>query len=133
LANTNLTGANLRRSDFRNANLSNSTLENAVCCFANFSGADLTEANLVNANLVGANLLGTIMSNAKYNEATVFPNGFDPVSAGMVAIDVDTSSEATIEHIIITMRAEIVELSQRKDFLENTIKEIQKHSTQGPL
>ena len=124
---------NLSWLDLSNCNLTNGNLENAVCCFANFSGADLTKANLANTNLTGANLLGTIMSGAKYNKATIFPNSFDPVSAGMVAIDVDTSSEATIEHIIITMRAEIVELSQRKDFLENAIKEIQKYSTQRPL
>jgi uncharacterized protein YjbI with pentapeptide repeats len=128
LANGNLSNANLRRSDFRNANLANSNLENAVCCFANFSGADLTKVNFANTNLTGANLLGTIMSNAKYNEATIFPNGFNPVSKGMLSMDVDTSSEATIEQIIIEMQAEIEELSDRQALLESVIKEIQKHS-----
>ena len=127
LANGNLSNANLRWTDLQNANLANSNLTNAQCTFTNFSGADLTEANLANADLSNANLLGTIMSLAKYNQATTFPNGFNPVSKGMLSMDVDMSSETTIEQIIIEMQAEIEELSKRKDFLEEAIKEIQSH------
>jgi uncharacterized protein YjbI with pentapeptide repeats len=127
LANGNLSNANLRWTDLQNANLANSNLTNAQCTFTNFSGADLTEANLANADLSNANLLGTIMSLAKYNQATTFPNGFNPVSKGMLSMDVDMSSETTIEQIIIEMQAEIEELSKRKDFLEEVIKEIQSH------
>ncbi len=42
-------------------------------------GADLTRANLVKANLPGANLKG-----ATANEDTTWPEGFDPVAAGVI-------------------------------------------------
>ena len=41
-------------------------------------GANLSPANLRMANLGGANLEG-----AKANEDTIWPDGFDPVAAGV--------------------------------------------------
>ena len=42
-------------------------------------GADLTEANLSGAYLKGANLLAAIA-----DKDTVWPEGFDPVAAGVI-------------------------------------------------
>ncbi len=44
----------------------------AVLSLANLGGADLFEAILFEADLSGA----------KYNDATKWPDGFDPVAAG---------------------------------------------------
>jgi hypothetical protein len=44
-------------------------------CPARFQGADLTEARLRGAQLTGA----------VYDQRTVFPRGFKPEAAGMVA------------------------------------------------
>ena len=48
----------------------------------NLAGVILHQANLSGANLSGANLTG-----AKYNKHTVFPEGFDPDTAGMVLVE----------------------------------------------
>ncbi len=45
--------------------------------------ANLWEANLYGADLGGANLIGADLEGAKANEDTVWPEGFDPVAAGM--------------------------------------------------
>ena len=41
-------------------------------------------ANLEGANLEGANLTKADLSRAKANEDTVWPEGFDPVAAGVI-------------------------------------------------
>jgi len=46
---------------------------------ANFAGASLTRANLEGAWLKGANLKG-----ARASESTTWPEGFDPVAAGVI-------------------------------------------------
>ncbi len=50
---------------------------------ANLTVANLWEANLYGADLGGANLIGADLEGAKANEDTVWPDGFDPVAAGM--------------------------------------------------
>jgi uncharacterized protein YjbI with pentapeptide repeats len=70
-------------------------LKGAVLDYADLTDANLTEADLSYDNLGGpTSLLGTcrrgaILTQAKfdgasYNDETVFPEGFDPQSAGMV-------------------------------------------------
>ena len=44
----------------------------------NLAGVHVAGANLQGVNLKGANLVG-----AKANEDTVWPEGFDPVAAGV--------------------------------------------------
>ena len=56
---------------------------------ANLFGAHLTKAslvgaNLTGANLTGANLTGANLSGAMADEATIWPEGFDPVVAGVI-------------------------------------------------
>ena len=99
LAGANLKGADLYWALLFTANLRGANLEWAVMRGADLKSADLEGANLRNADLSrdnvgggtsleGANLLGTDLrwtklDGATYDESTVFPDGFDPASAGM--------------------------------------------------
>ena len=52
--------------------------------WANLEWARLTGVNLVGARLTGANLTGVNLEGATANEGTVWPEGFDPVAAGVI-------------------------------------------------
>ena len=69
-ANSNLVGANLTNADFSNQDLSGANLTNAVLDGTNFSNARFNE----NTDLKGA----------AYNSFTIWPDGFDPISAGAI-------------------------------------------------
>ena len=66
-------GADLRRADLFGADLEGVDL----------SGADLNEANLSGADLGGALLSGVNLIGARANKNTTWPEGFDPVAAGV--------------------------------------------------
>ena len=51
---------------------------------ANLAEVNLTKANLVGADLGGANLEGADLSEVMYDEATTFPDGFDPVAESLL-------------------------------------------------
>ena len=51
-----------------------------------FVFADLTGANLNGVNLSGANFSGADLSGAVANVATVWPDDFDPVAAGVTFV-----------------------------------------------
>ena len=99
--------ANLTEANFNNATLTEADLTKATLYGADFTKANLTGANLTKANLIGANLQeadlrnanlseikimksgGIFLTNddlkeAKYNEKTIFPEGFDPKKYGMI-------------------------------------------------
>jgi uncharacterized protein YjbI with pentapeptide repeats len=87
-AGADLTGAvmvkaSLGQADFRGAVLSGADLTDAEIVYAKLGQADLRGAVLRGATLTGAyvtrNLAGAI-----YDDATVWPAGFDPVAAGAV-------------------------------------------------
>jgi uncharacterized protein YjbI with pentapeptide repeats len=78
LKGANLSGANLSGANLSGANLTSANLECAVMEGANLSGANLSGANFVYARLYEAHLEG-----AKQNDKTLWPNGFDPVDAGV--------------------------------------------------
>ena len=67
-------GADLRRADLFGADLEGVDL----------SGADLNEANLSGADLGGALLSGVNLIGARANKNTTWPEGFDPVAAGVI-------------------------------------------------
>ncbi len=84
LFRADLTGADLRECLLCGADLKETT----------FVGADLRDANLGKDNLGGstqlqganlrdAKLRGTILTDAEYDDATVFPDGFNPRASGM--------------------------------------------------
>ncbi len=54
---------------------------------ANLLMADLTGVDLRGANLEGANLGGVFLYRAKANQDTRWPDGFDPVAAGVIFED----------------------------------------------
>ncbi|MEM9512052.1 MAG: pentapeptide repeat-containing protein [Cyanobacteria bacterium P01_E01_bin.48] len=53
---------------------------------ANLSRADLQDAVLNGANLRNACLHGCNLSRTRYTSSTRFPDGFDPVRAGMLKL-----------------------------------------------
>lgn len=94
LHHTNFEDTKLTGCSFDKASLKYSSLENADCENASFEGANMIctnikGCNLKNANLCGANLKGTIMNektnfaNARYDENTIFPEGFNPIKYNM--------------------------------------------------
>ena len=62
--------------------LAKADLTGAILTHADLRGADLRSADLDNADLGGADL-----SNAKYDQNTKWPEGFDPTEAGAVPVD----------------------------------------------
>ena len=62
-------------------------LERAKLEGADLSGADLARANLFGAKLEGADLSGADLARAKADKNpknTTWPEGFDPVAAGVI-------------------------------------------------
>lgn len=95
LDRVDLTGASLVGADLSVASLTDAVLRSSDLSGANLSGADLSGADLVEATLWKADLRGTRLSTcrhlvmatvrlARYDEATRWPPGFDPVGAGAV-------------------------------------------------
>jgi uncharacterized protein YjbI with pentapeptide repeats len=87
------TSTSLRRADLRGALLDGASFRGADLAGANLTGAslggtDLLEANLRKADLTAANLSGARglenahIQRARYDRATKWPRGFDPVAAG---------------------------------------------------
>jgi uncharacterized protein YjbI with pentapeptide repeats len=66
------------------ADLTGANLEGANLREANLAEASLTVAFLVGANLEGANLGGVFLYRAKANQDTTWPEGCDPVAAGVI-------------------------------------------------
>ena len=84
---TNLEGADLREAYLGEAELQRSNLKGANLKGANLEDVDLQEANLKGANLEGANLQGTDFRGTEYDDATRFPEGFNPGERGMVRVN----------------------------------------------
>ncbi len=82
--------ANLDGANFENANLQGTILIEASCVGTNFQGANLGRDNLggssqlQGADLTAAILKGAQLEGAEYDEKTLFPEGFDPRSHGMI-------------------------------------------------
>jgi hypothetical protein len=99
LREANLSEADLHEADLRGANLYLANLSMANLSMANLRGVYLGGANLSGAILLGADLSeaildGTGLRSASYNkrprkglDATRWPAGFDPVTAGTLPVD----------------------------------------------
>ena len=83
LAGANLAGANLREANIYRANLEGANLSGADLREARITRADLRGANLHMANLYMANLERADLSGARSDEDATWPEGFDPVAAGV--------------------------------------------------
>ena len=77
-------GADLRRADLFGADLEGVDLSGADLNEANLYEADLSGADLSGADLGGALLSGVNLIGARANKNTVWPEGFDPVAAGVI-------------------------------------------------
>jgi hypothetical protein len=93
LRNAQLGGLHLVESVFRRANLAFADLRGADLQGAWLEGARLQEADLGGADLRGARLDGTELHGACEDQATKWPDGFDPAARGVIRID-DEPSEA---------------------------------------
>lgn len=82
LSGANLSGSDLSGANLFRANLSGSDLSWANLSRANLSWADLSWTNLSRAYLSRADLYRADLSSAKADKGTVWPDGFDPKSAG---------------------------------------------------
>lgn len=100
LSLTNLRAANLRQVELINfAKLIKADLSNA-----NLSEADLTDADSSGANLEKAILTGCILQDARFDEATKWPDSFDPKAAGAILISNQQSEEHTGRHLALGIR-----------------------------
>jgi uncharacterized protein YjbI with pentapeptide repeats len=77
LEGSGFSGSDLTDSDFSNANLSGANLDGA-----DLTGATLRKADLRRATLRFAKLVGADLSEAVYDQATIWPDDFDPAAAG---------------------------------------------------
>jgi hypothetical protein len=84
LFHADLAAADLRGADLGAANLSEADLSGADLGGANLVGADLSGADLCGADLCMANLTLADLNGAVYNQATSWPDDFDPQSAGAI-------------------------------------------------
>lgn len=89
LAGANLREANLAHSHIEwafmgTANLLNANLKGAQLIGVELRGANMAYADLSGANLQDTSLMWTRLRGATYNEETLWPEGFDPISAGAV-------------------------------------------------
>lgn len=93
LSEINLSKADLNQADFRGAylnkaNLNNSHLNGGDFSYSYLRKADLKNTDLRNVDFKGANLQeskmeGANLQGAYYDQNTIFPINFDPVSVGM--------------------------------------------------
>ncbi len=89
LFGAHLVAADLRGADLGGAGLSSADLSEADLSGANLFEADLSDASLIGADLSGANLTGADLHGAVFNHRTIWPDDFDPQSAGAVYADRD--------------------------------------------
>lgn len=102
LSSATLTGARMDAADLRHADLKNgaklekvslqvaqldmANLTDAILVFANLSGATLTGAILCGADLSGAKLSEVVMTQARYDANTKWPEQFNPETAGCIEV-----------------------------------------------
>lgn len=96
----NLIGASLQGCDLRAATFARANLSGTVFYKADLRGASLRDATLESTDfhqtrLEGADLTGVDLTKvdlrATYDESTIWPQGFDPVPAGAVHVNPETS------------------------------------------
>ena len=93
LSGADLEEANLSEANLSGANLGGTNLSSAILHGVQFDNADLTGAELKFADLSGARLdnatlLGVNLRDVRYNDATIWPSGFDPTKVvGAINLD----------------------------------------------
>lgn len=98
LSRADLREANLRFAAFVNTNLRNADLSKAILKNADFTDAVLDGANLSDVSLEFAALNHANLKGAKYNDATHWPENFDPTRAGAVKIGIARQPQQTLNN-----------------------------------
>ena len=103
LVKARLPGITLAYTNLREANFADCIMPSANLMGANLRGANLARAMLYNSRFIGADVSGADLREAKlgnaefnltkYDDATKWPAGFDPVAAGAKKIDSKPSDE----------------------------------------
>ena len=83
----NLSNVDLSNLDFRGVNLSGIDLSDRNISGINLSGAQLFETKLDHADLSDANLTDANLSSALFSIFTIWPTGYDPITAGATRSD----------------------------------------------
>lgn len=112
LRDANLSLSYLLEADMQNANLRGANLQNAKMVRVNLSRASLRDANLKDAillisnlensklwgtNLIGVDLQTVNLKGAQYTSKTIWPKGFDPISAGALLGEIRWPEGSEIE------------------------------------
>ena len=92
-AGTQLANATLENADLRDVVLQDANLTNAILTNSNLSSCNLTRAKLEGADFSGSILVNVVGTGASFDGATKFPQGFDPISAGMIPSLPDYSNQ----------------------------------------
>jgi hypothetical protein len=82
LRGADLGEAHLGSADLSGADLSRANLLGADLSWADLKGACLRGADLKRADLRGARLQGADLTNAVYDDLTLWPEGYDPLTSG---------------------------------------------------
>ena len=80
----NCVTANFTRANLAGANLTETNFARSVLINADLSAADLSGADLRSTDLSGANLRDAKLTGALASLDTIWPEGFDPLGAGVV-------------------------------------------------
>lgn len=105
LGSANLSNANLSCVNLSKANLCKAKLISCNLHKANLSDAKLSNSDMKNADLRGANLSNTKLSSvnlrkAYFDEETIFPQGFNPLDAGMINLSGDYENPNLIADLL---------------------------------
>lgn len=79
--------ADLSGAKLRGANLDHAILTNATLSGASLRNATLRGAVLTGADLGGADLYGADLHESWFDDATIWPEGFDPIAAGAIHVE----------------------------------------------
>ena len=111
LGDSSLTGANLSAANLRGASLWLARLENANLRNADLREASLRGAWLMGADLRGAKLEGCSLSRTIYDNATRWPEGFNPPSE---AVNADAEGN---EHVLQTAAVVYIMLKEAESLV----------------
>jgi hypothetical protein len=78
MSGSNMSGSNMSGSNMSGSDMSGSDMSGSDMSGSNMSGADLSGADLSGADLSGANLSGAGGKGVKWDENTIWPEGFNP-------------------------------------------------------
>lgn len=84
LCDANLAGADFSGAYFKHAVLEGANLRGAIFTGANLKGANLERTDMRGALLCGADLCDASISYSVYDETTVWPDNYDPVTRGAI-------------------------------------------------